>query len=392
MIQSQIDATNQPVSRSLFQRLISFSLLLTVVVLTGCGGKAIVEPDKSGYLLTFDQTKQLDYDTAWQSVVATTFTGRLEAVFPYDDLIVTIENGRNIVSAVSAVDGTRQWDIPVGDRLEHLHGVVRAGDQFIINSQSELYIVDSANGTIISRQDYGTNNVAMTAPFILDSLAIYGTPDGRIVYHHLGTGMQQSAYRFDSDVPHVPIWLMDAIAVVTETGQINVIDPGTNSRIWMNRVLDPVTARPVADSQALYVAGTDQSIWAFRLSDGKLQWRHRTDAQLTDDPKVIGDTLYQSVPKRGMMALDITTGKERWNKPAQITGGTVIAFKEYDLIVWHSLGRGGGSVFYRVDSRTGDVISRVVAPEIDLAAADRLNNGSIYGLNTKDGRLIRLDP
>lgn len=364
-------------------------LLAMVFCIFGCD-KQIVSEDRNEYLLSYTQAKELDCNIAWQTTVALTFTGKVTGLYPYDDMIVTTEDGRNVVSAVTARDGSGMWETPVGDKLERLLGVVRDNERIIANSQSDLYVLDTANGTIQSHQKYGKNNVAMTVPFILGDMAIYGTPDGRIVYHRLSTGMMQAAYRFSDAIPHTPVWLGDAIAVITQTGQINVMDPGVNSQIWVNHVLDPIQTRIAVDSNAMYVAGTDQSVWAFRLVDGKRIWRFQTQYPLNDDPKVIDGIVYQAIPHKGLTAIDASNGHQKWVSD-QVTGGTVITRFDQDLIIWDKLENTRGSVFYRVDSVTGDLLGKAMSNRIDYAAADKIESGTIYGL-TRNGVLIKLIP
>lgn len=356
----------------------------------GCDSGPEATNRGSDYLISLQQADELNYTIAWQSAVATTAYGAVSGLYPYHDIVVTSESGRNVIGAVTTRDGAAAWETPVGDRLERLLGVVRDGDVLVANTQSDLYMLDVGNGREVGHQKFGDQNVASTAPFILGNLAIYGTPDGRVVYHHMGTGYMAAAYRLDSAVTHAPVWLGDAIALITQSGKIHVIDPGQNSRIWINEVRDPISSIPAVDNFAMYIAGRDQSVWAFRLSDGKMVWRYRTQYALIDDPKVYDESVYVAIPEYGLVALDRHLGTEQWVCP-DVKGGTVLTRNGHDLIVWDQLNDNRGSTFYRVNSRNGHLEGMFTVPNIHHAAADKVEGGDLYGVSRR-GRLIKLVP
>ncbi|NOG52919.1 MAG: PQQ-binding-like beta-propeller repeat protein [Planctomycetes bacterium] len=381
---------DRPMCARLVALLSGVFLGLFIVLTGGCESQPVDTRSTTDYLVSLQEADELEYNIAWQSAVVTTPYGQVSGLYPYYDVVVTTENGRNFIGAVTTRDGTPVWESSVGDRLERLLGVVRNGDQLIANTQSDLYVLDIGNGSEVTHQKFGENNVASTSPFILGSLAIYGTPDGRVVYHHMGTGIMAAAYRLDSAITHAPIWLGDAIAMVTQSGTINVIDPGENSRIWMNRVRDPLTATPAVDSYAMYVAGRDQSVWAFRLADGKMVWRYRAQYALNDDPKVYDETVYVSIPDYGLVALDHRFGTEKW-VCEEVAGGTVLTRNGQDLIVWDKLDNDRGSTFYRINGKNGNLEGTFTTTKIHWAASDKAEGGDVYGASRR-GRMIKLVP
>lgn len=367
---------------------------ITFGAFVGCSDSGPAMQTERTYLVTLDQLDSVGYHVAWESAVAVSDDGRATQVMAWDDYVLAIEDGRNFISVLDTRDGRPLWDESVGTPLESMRGVVRHGNQILASTQSDLYYYDIATGRVQEHQRYDPANSAGTAPVIYGPFAIYGTVDGRIIYHHMPTGLMKSAYRFDAGVhqPVLPVGSSEA-AVFTESGRIHFMDIVNNSRYWTATVRDRVRARPVVDDTHVYVPGYDQSVWAFRLDDGKLIWRYRGQRPLTDDPTLIGDTLYQSEDDAGLVAIDTALGRARWIA-SEVKGGTVIA-RSHDgyLLVWDrdNAPNAKGSTFYRVNERTGSVEGSFHASNIYTAVADHLENGTVYGLS-KAGRVIKLIP
>lgn len=362
-----------------------------IAVAAGCETDAPAPRDDDRYMITLNQADHLDYQIGWQSVFAVASNGVVSAIYPYDDMVVATESGQNIVSTLTSRDGQPLWEEPVGDRLERLLGVVRFEGNFVINTQSDIYMLDTATGRQTLHQRFGGSAVASTAPVIRSGEAIFGTPDGRIVYHNFEAGIARAAYRFDAAIDHDLVEIGDAIAILTRGASVYLHNPYENVVIWRNSVLDPILTRPAFGTIGLYIAGADQSVWAFRLQDGRQIWRHRTERPLLDDPVVLDDIVYQAVPNEGFLALDGRTGEVQWTCP-DVQGGKILTRTRDQLIVWEQLDHGrSGSRFYRLDAGTGDLLGSAHTPMIAIAAADKLNDGAIYGVGRK-GRVVKLIP
>lgn len=368
-------------------------LAMLMLAAVGCdsGGKGPIE---TTYLVTLEQSDQIDYNIAWESAIALSGQGRALEIYPFGDYVLASETGRNILTALTARDGRSAWEYQVGSSLEHLRGVNRMGDEILASTQSDLYYLDVATGRLQRQQRYSPKDAALTSGVIFGPYLIYGTSDGRIVYHHLAVGLMQMAYRLESaqSVTHPPIVLGSEFAVITQSGGIHLMDGVNNSRIWSAAVRDPVSATPAIGEYAIYVAGLDQSLWAFRIADGKMVWRFRCQQPLTDDPKLIDGIVYQAEPGKGLHAIDSRTGVEKW-LATPVRGGTVVARKNGQLIVWDKDDTRGaqGSTFYRVLERDGSVLGQAHCPDISIVRSDRIENGTIYGMS-RTGRIIKLIP
>jgi len=376
--------------------LLAAGLLTTTLALNlGCESQKQIGPrEGQGYMVSYEQSQILDYNVAWQSSVARSILGNATSVLPGDDYIIASENGSNIISAITNRDGTPAWQEPIGDRLEQLLGITRVGNTVIAATQSDLYLLDVATGRITSTQPYGEQNIASTKPLIIDNEAVYGSNDGRIVYHNLDAGLMRGAYRFGATGFNMQPMRVSktAVLVITRTGRFYLLDVKAGTVYWQAGVLDPIEATPALGKTGLFVAGTDQSVWAFRLEDGHLMWRTRFQYPLRDDPKLIDNTLYQAVPNQGFTAINATTGQIIWQNP-EVKGGTVITQHNTDLIVWDkdNAQDSYGSTFYRVNPTNGEIKGQIRTDWIAYATATSMNNGTIFGLS-RAGRIIKLIP
>lgn len=360
--------------------LVGVCLSSAVLVMSSCTEEVQIGPlEGRGYMFTFEDARALGYDVAWQSSVARTFFGNSRMVIPGDDYVLTSEDGKNVITAITSRDGDPVWRTPIGDPLERLMGMVRVGNDVVVSTQSDIYILDVATGRITSSQHFGRENISSTMPLIYGREAIYGSDDGRLVYHSLTAGIARGAYRLGAGIEMTPIWIGgSSVVVITRTGRIHMIDVATNSRHWEKGILDPVEATPAVSDSGLFVSGLDQSIWAFRLADGQQMWRRRFEYPLRDDPKIVDERLYQAVPNQGFAALDLRTGEIIWQNEA-VKGGTVITRRDDDLIVWgKDAGSDSyGSTFYRIDAASGDIIAEVHSDWISFATASSMEEGDI---------------
>lgn len=348
----------------------------------------LVTPD----LITLGEAEKLGMEVAWQSAVAVTQRGKVTQIYPWEDILVTVEDGSNVLSAISTSEGKPLWDTPVGVPLERTLGLMRSGATIFAATQSECHLIDTASGRVTQQQSWGPGNVASTAPLLLGAYLVFGTEDGRVVYHNLASQMMQDAYRLDSAVAAIPQEASGGMILQTISGMLHYFDPSINARLWVNGPLDPFDTRPALSDRTVFVGGHDQSSWAFRLTDGKQIWRTRFDAPIIDDPVYLNGVVYQAVPGTGLAAMDALTGDILW-KNSEVTGGTVITTNKGNLIVWDQAdapARRGGSL-YRVDADSGRVIGKANSDLVWYAVADRPQDGNVYALS-KSGLVMKLVP
>lgn len=367
--------------------------LTLLVIPTGCGwGKkepVVVQP----YLLTPDEAQTLGMSVGWKSVAAVSSSGEVDSLRVFGDQIIVTETGANILSAIDARSGLPMWEAAVGDPYEPLLGVASAEDTVVALTRSEALQYDAANGRRLQFDRLGEREPATTAPLLLWPFAVYGTPDGRAVFHHLPTGLMKSAYLFDGEVQQAPLLWEDLMVVITRGGYINAMIPDPNGarRLWQKRVFDDVVVPPARTPDALLVASTDGSMWAFAQDTGRVMWRWQTEFPMRDAPKVYDNAVvYQGIDGYGFAAVDVATGLPIWVNE-EVTGGTVLTRIRNELIVWNQDGDGNGGTFTRLDAGTGRVVGTVRSRDIAFAATSAPEAGTIFGVS-RNGNMISLNP
>ncbi|MFW5652739.1 MAG: PQQ-binding-like beta-propeller repeat protein [Planctomycetota bacterium] len=368
--------------------------MFTLVSLTGCSWGEAREMEVDPYLLSLEEANEIGMNVVWSSKAALATNGRVSDVTVGNDLVLVTETGANVVSAIDATNGEPLWENAVGDPFEPLLGVAMTSDTVVAMTRSEVLQFDSANGRRLQFDRLSEEGPADTAPLLNWPFAIYGTTDGRVIFHHLPTGLMKSAYRFDTEVQQAPTAWDDLMVVITRDGYINVLvpDPNRPSRVWQHRVFDNIKARPATTSRRLIVAGMDRSLWGLDRRTGRIVWRWQTEYQLTDDPVTYDDAVvYQGVDNYAFAALDAENGQRIWLNE-EVKGGTVLTQIDGHLIIWNRDADGIGGTFFRLNADDGRLVGAVRSRDIAYAVADAPIDGSIFGVEPRTGRMIKMSP
>jgi outer membrane protein assembly factor BamB len=147
-----------------------------------------------------------------------------------------------------------------------------------------------------------------------------------------------------------------------------------------------VSADLVADDFGVYVASQDQKLYCLDRGTGKIKRAYYAGTPLLDAPVVIGNTVYQVVPHRGLVAINKTEGKfsreELWVQPA---AQQVLSSDNSYLYV-----RGGKGSILALDKATGQPRFQSARPDLRIFATN-LKTATIYAA-TKDGTILAIRP
>jgi outer membrane protein assembly factor BamB len=242
----------------------------------------------------------------------------------------------------------------------------------LVSSESEGYLLAVATGSLVAKTRY--ERVVNTRPLLTGRVAIFGTSTGEIVSHVVNQSVKAWGFQTGGSIEADPVILADGdIGVVSQAGDVLFLNQ-TGQVIGRNRILSPVAMDPVTDGQSLYIAGLDQSIWAF-ASNGALRWRHRTSSPLSDQVAVRSGVVYCTVPGEGLLALSADDGKVLWK--AQGTSGSVIASRDGRLLVRTASG------IDMLNPANGSVVNKVALPGISLLVPESMDDGVIYAVSTR---------
>ncbi|MEF8786764.1 MAG: PQQ-binding-like beta-propeller repeat protein [Haloarculaceae archaeon] len=110
----------------------------------------------------------------------------------------------------------------------------------------------------------------------------------------------------------------------------NVVGPAEEPTVQWNIPIDgePVT-EPIASESTIFVATSEQLLYAFSTADGSLRWS--TFLEGTIGTPALGDGKV-FVPHAGITAFDPVTGDEHWHYPSDGTGALTPALYERDQV------------------------------------------------------------
>jgi outer membrane protein assembly factor BamB len=300
---------------------------------------------------------------------------------------VFVLDGLNFLSRLRRTDLQRLWRLPVTGPVDYIQGITYqpAIERVFLTADASLLVLDNDTGSMVDKQKL--DSIANTAPVVFGSFFIYGARNGQVVWHSYEIGHQWRAYQVSPTMRVKPILIGDIVVATGSDGRIMVLDAASAAGIWDKRLLNEVVAEPTAGQGLLYVAGTDQYLWAIELDTGRTRWKYLTETPLVNSPVLIDRQLYQQIPGQGLVCfeaypVDSPGGVIRWT--ASQVHGNVIGRMGPRLFVWNA----GQRRLKIVEVARGGVIDTADLPQVRHLFMDT-PTGEIFAASD-DGRVIRL--
>ena len=113
----------------------------------------------------------------------------------------------------------------------------------------------------------------------------------------------------------------DTVFFASEGGEVYAVTTAAREAIWplpggVFKTGAGVVADLAVDNDCVYVASTDDKLYALNRNNGKIRWQYYAPTSLRKAPCVTSDTVYQYVRGTGLVALDKAAGdyvrKPRW--------------------------------------------------------------------------------
>ena len=295
------------------------------------------------------------------------------------DLLLLVEEPRNVLTAVSLQDASVRWRTVVGTQAERLHDPIGFEDRILVNSESLLYVLDAATGRLLQHQALSAS--VRHGPAMFTSLALFGTASGEVIAHDVRTGNNRWRQGVSDSVLASPVVYDTEVFVADTGGRALMLMAATGDVLWSTRTFGPVSAPAWVDRVAVYMACEDGSLYALSRVDGRDRWVdvYRAGVPLRSRPRVVGDVILLSTPG-SLLALDVGDGRPRWRFDAD---ATPVAELGQRLLVHHA------RELLLLDPETGRAARQI--PVGDLRMVRLLDNGSILLISPR-GRILRLDP
>ncbi|MCK6475730.1 MAG: PQQ-binding-like beta-propeller repeat protein [Phycisphaerales bacterium] len=355
--------------------------LATLLAAAGCG--SVIDSGPSGtvpadleerdrrFTIAMDTVAPLGYRTDWRAYPLVRPKEAIASVAVFGDSIFVQETGSS-VTVIEPSNGSVRWTNALGSRLTNFPGVARTndpryGDVFVVSSQVEAFVVSVQTGAFLSRQTF--EKVVNTAPVVSGGFGVYGTATGELLCHNFTNGYKIWGVDAIGSYARNPIPVADTlVAGVTTTGRVSFVDIGSGRLIGGTNLFGGPGADLGTDGHSLFVASTDQSLYAIATTGAQL-WRHRTSIPLTWAP-VARDGFVYCTTDRGLQAFDAASGSVIWTA-ADVTG-SVVGKRRTNLLVWN------GQTMFVVDQQRGDVITRQDLPGVRLIRTSNFEDGDLY--------------
>lgn len=330
----------------------------------------------------YEAMAALGYRPQWNAL-ATVTRGRTMAFFSaYPDILVAHESG-NSISVLEASTGASRWRLDLAGPVTKFLGNIRdrRNDDILSMSETEVFVLDSRTGGLKDRQPLAT--ISNTPPAQFGNILVYGCPTGEVQGHNLSSGFKQWGYQLEGAITVSPAPIGGAVAVVSERGEVAILDPLSGSSLGRARIFHGPRSQPAATTTTLFIASTDQSIWAFGAEGGEPLWRVRTERALTGQPVVHQGVVFVPVPDLGLSAYQAGTGEHLWS--ATGVSGSVIAVRRGRLIVREQ------DEALAIDPLTGQILERAAMKGVWRMVPDAFVDGNMYLVEPR-GRVQKFSP
>ncbi len=333
---------------------------------------------------------EFGYRIAWQTEPLATRGSEAQLSEPGTDSIWFADSAGSVVR-VRRDNGETVWRASTFKGMERIlaidHLPLGSDDRVYVVTQIDSIALDALTGALARRSTL--NQLPTTAPATFGPYFVYGTRNGLVSWYQYGTGFGWRATTIGGTVHATPTVEGDVVLAASSKGNVLALDAGSTRVVWDRKLSAGVETRIATDQSAAFIAGKDQSLWAFDLARGRVLWHYFTQSPLLNDPTRIADGLYLQIPDEGLVSFnphptDRPEGEVRWKSTAP---GNVIGRLGTNLLVWE---RASKTLSF-VDAGNGRVVSQRALPQVAMITVSPMINGDLF-ITSIDGRIERAEP
>ncbi|MEM9064279.1 MAG: PQQ-binding-like beta-propeller repeat protein [Planctomycetota bacterium] len=343
--------------RHVLARITLAAAVASGAALAGCAGVPSAEKRLESSPVDFRDYIALGYRLDWRGLPFVGLDQDIAVVQPVGGVVAVIETGGSI-TIIEDGTGRNRATNALGGTFDTYLGAGQVGTDLLVLTDTELFIVDSSTGALTGRESL--DRLATTPPTLNGRIAIYGSNDGQIVAHLVGQDIRMGGNRVNGpiDQPAVLIPEQNAVGIASRNGDVLFANADGLRRIGQGRMFGGPGAPLTSGRGLVYIASTDQSLYAFDPIGGVIVWRHRTEYPLRHRPAFHNDRVYTTLRQSGLTAFDASTGDVLWEQPS--ARGEVVSIRGNRLICWD----GDTRTAYSVERLTGDVVETVALPSV----------------------------
>ncbi len=352
-------------------------LAAALCVLVGCSGGAGRIGTVDIERMNHEGFAEVGYRIEWVGFAEMGRRGTVRFFDAFDDVLV-VHDSTNVISVLDTSTGERRWSDQVAGRLTRFVGNARSGGQLLVSSEAELFVYDLETSTLTDKQLL--RHTVNTKPAVYDGVLVYGSTNGYVIGHLLGSGFTAwvNSFRDGGSISATPLIVGDAVGLISASGEVMFADPtASGSSLGRGKMFEGTSGDPTTHEGNLIVASNDHSIYCFASRNGNQVWRVRTGAPVNATPFVDGDLVCCTIEGDRMVGYDAATGDERWATPG-ITG-TVVGARDGNLLVWND------DLLTALDREDGTIVSSVEIGRVATVVMSGTNDGDLYIVNDRGG-------
>ena len=330
------------------------------------------------------------YRIVWQTEPLVTLDATMQVLGASQDSLWMGDSAGSVVR-IRRDNGEVVWRASTNQGVERMLGIEylptpRHDNAYVVNELG-MVTLDAVTGNVLRRARF--SQLPATEPSVFGSYLVFGTRTGLTSWFQYVTGYNWRSTTIGGAV-NGRITIAGDMAIAAGTnGTVMALSAGTAGVVWTRKLSAGVEASVAADDVACYVAGRDQSLWAFDLMRGRVLWQYFTQTSLLNPPARVGDGLYLQIPGEGLVSFtplpaDKPDGEVRWKSKAK---GDVIGRLGTELMAWDHATR----TLTAVDAGTGRVIREAQLPNAESIEFTQPVDGDLVVMS-KDGSVERLEP
>lgn len=378
-------------------RLMTFQWLAVVALLgfsVGCSSgqtkddrtstRYFQDPAKPiGMIIEPNPAAEIGYRLGWASPIQLLEGQRITSVTALGDIVIVVEDPKNIVTALSAVDGKLLWKVNLGSDIESLFAPSRDDKQIFIHSASRFFTLAAASGevTAVAPLESPVSSKAIYSPD--QRLAVMSGSDGLVFGHSVDSNFARWRYRLANRITNPGVIAGQDVFVVDSGGTYAMIEASSGKPLWRNRTLGPVNTSPAITGTEVVVASNDGKLYALNRTTGRDTWKFLgAEQELSASPVALGRLIIQPlVPNPGIVAIDAINGSEIWR--TEITATPVLT-RQKDMLLFDS------NTIISIDLDDGSINTQVPTKTLQTVVPIGEDGGIL--LVSPNGRLLKLSP
>ncbi len=351
---------------------------------TATGPSVFNKPTKPiGMLLEPEPADEIGYRLGWASPIQLLEGQAITSVSALGDMVLVVEDPKNIVTALSANDGELLWKVNIGSDIESLFAPTRDGQQIFIHSASRFATLNARTGEVEAVASLDTP-VSSKGIYSADHrLVIMSGTNGMVFAHNVESNFARWRYRLANRITNPAVLVGQDVFVVDSGGTYAMIEASSGKPLWRNRALGAVSTTPALQGSEVIVASEDGKLYAMNRTTGRDTWQYLgAEQELTASPIALGRLIIQPlVPNPGIVAIDAINGEEIWR--TDITATPVLT-RQQDMLLYTT------TELISIDLDDGSVNNKVPTKKLQYVLPIGGDGGIL--LVSPDGRLLKLSP